>query len=64
MTSGKGCALVGGEMASKGTVGKTPAATTTNTTPDGKEMPFTSCNIEGDYFKLCGLGQGEERDCN
>jgi hypothetical protein len=53
LTSGKQYTPVGGEMEGKGEGNKTPRATTSKIILDGKEVPFTAYNIEGNnYFKL------------
>jgi hypothetical protein len=53
LASGKPYTPVGGEMEGKGAGNKTPNATTSKITLDGKEVSFTAYNIEGNnYFKL------------
>jgi len=58
LTSGRPYTPVGGEMASKGVVKKTPKPTASKIILDGQEVSFTAYNIDdNNYFKLRDIGE-------
>lgn len=58
LTSGQAYTAVGGEMKGKETGMKTPTATTSIITLDGRPVTFRAYTIEGNnYFKLRDIGQ-------
>jgi hypothetical protein len=63
LESGKAYTAVGGELEGKGAGNKTPTATTSKITLDGKEVKFTAYNIDGNnYFKLRDIGEAFDFD--